>query len=65
MAAWIPAPIGVNGLMEKDLVLAEGLKLARELRRRGYSVHMTRDSDTFIPLRRAGRHSAQRTMPTC
>lgn len=43
--------IGVNGLMEKDLALAEGLKLARELRRRGYSVYMTRDSDTFIPLR--------------
>lgn len=43
--------IGVNGLMEKDLALAEGLKLARELRRRGYSVYMTRDNDTFIPLR--------------
>jgi N-acetylmuramoyl-L-alanine amidase len=43
--------IGVNGLMEKDLALAEGLKLQRELRRRGYSVYMTRDSDTFIPLR--------------
>jgi N-acetylmuramoyl-L-alanine amidase len=43
--------VGVNGLMEKDLALAEGLKLARELRRRGYSVFMTRDSDTFVPLR--------------
>lgn len=43
--------IGVNGLMEKDLALAEGLKLARELRQRGYVVHMTRDNDTFIPLR--------------
>jgi N-acetylmuramoyl-L-alanine amidase len=43
--------IGVNGLMEKDLALAEGLKLARELRRRGYSVYMTRDNDAFIPLR--------------
>jgi N-acetylmuramoyl-L-alanine amidase len=42
---------GVNGLMEKDLVLAEGLKLARELKARGYTVHMTRDNDTFIPLR--------------
>ena len=41
---------GVNGLMEKDLVLAEGLRLARVLRARGYSVHMTRDSDVFIPL---------------
>lgn len=43
--------IGVNGLMEKDLALAEASKLERELRRRGYSVYMTRDSDTFIPLR--------------
>ena len=42
---------GVNGLMEKDLVLAEGLKLARELRARGYTVYMTRDNDVFIPLR--------------
>ena len=43
--------IGVNGLMEKDLALAESLKLARELRQRGYSVFMTRESDTFVPLR--------------
>jgi N-acetylmuramoyl-L-alanine amidase len=43
--------VGVNGLMEKDLALAEGLKLARDLRARGYSVFMTRDSDIFIPLR--------------
>jgi N-acetylmuramoyl-L-alanine amidase len=42
---------GVNGLMEKDLALAEGLKLAKELRRRGYSVFLTRENDTFIPLR--------------
>ena len=43
--------VGVNGLMEKDLALAEGLKLARLLRARGYSVFMTRETDTFIPLR--------------
>ncbi len=43
--------IGVNGLMEKDLALAEGLKLARALRQRGYTVVLTRDSDSFIPLR--------------
>jgi len=36
--------------MEKDLVLAEGLKLAAVLKERGYIVHMTRDSDVFIPL---------------
>jgi N-acetylmuramoyl-L-alanine amidase len=43
--------VGVNGLMEKDLALAEGLKLRRILLSRGYTVFMTRDSDTFIPLR--------------
>ena len=43
--------IGVNGLMEKDLALAEGLKLARELRGRGYSVFLTRENDTFVPHR--------------
>lgn len=43
--------IGVNGLMEKDLALAEGLKLARELRARGYTVFLTRENDTFVPLR--------------
>jgi len=43
--------IGVNGLMEKDLALAEGLKLARALRQRGYTVVLTRDNDSFIPLR--------------
>ena len=43
--------VGVNGLMEKDLALAEGLKLARELRGRGYTVFMTRENDTFISLR--------------
>ena len=43
--------VGVNGLMEKDLALAEGLKLRRELESRGYHVFMTRSDDTFIPLR--------------
>ncbi len=42
---------GVNGLLEKDLVLAEGLHLAKELRARGFRVFMTRDKDNFIPLR--------------
>lgn len=43
--------VGVNGLMEKDLALAEGLKLKRELQARGYTVYMTRSDDSFIPLR--------------
>lgn len=43
---------GVNGLMERDLVLDEGLRLARALRRNpNYTVYMTRDTDVFIPLR--------------
>jgi N-acetylmuramoyl-L-alanine amidase len=43
--------VGVNGLMEKDLALAESLILARVLRGRGYTVFMTRENDTFVPLR--------------
>jgi N-acetylmuramoyl-L-alanine amidase len=42
--------VGVNGAAEKDLVLAEGLKLAKALRAAGYTVRMTRDSDVFVPL---------------
>lgn len=43
---------GVNGLLERDLVLDEGLRLARVLERNPhYKVYMTRDSDVFIPLR--------------
>ena len=43
---------GVNGLLEQDLVLAEGLRVAKALRHNpNYTVHMTRDSDVFIPLR--------------
>ncbi|HEX4301650.1 MAG TPA: N-acetylmuramoyl-L-alanine amidase [Rhizomicrobium sp.] len=42
---------GVNGLMEKDLVLDEALRLGRELvRRANFTVHLTRDSDVYIPL---------------
>jgi N-acetylmuramoyl-L-alanine amidase len=43
---------GVNGLLERDLVLDEGLRLARALRADPkFTVYMTRDTDTFIPLR--------------
>jgi len=42
---------GVDGSMEKDLVLDEGKRLAKLLQRRGYTVHMTRDTDIYIPLR--------------
>jgi len=43
--------VGADGTMEKDIVLAEGLKLRKTLQAHGYTVHMTRDSDVFIPLR--------------
>jgi N-acetylmuramoyl-L-alanine amidase len=43
--------IGVDGTMEKDVVLAEGLRLRKALQVHGYTVHMTRDTDVFIPLR--------------
>ena len=43
---------GVNGLLEKDLVLDEAVRLGHELTRRGiYVVHLTRDSDVYIPLK--------------
>jgi len=43
---------GANGLMEKDLVLDEAQRLARELAQRtNYVVHLTRDSDVYIPLK--------------
>jgi N-acetylmuramoyl-L-alanine amidase len=43
---------GVNGLLERELVLDEGLRVARALRRNpNFTVYMTRDSDVFIPLR--------------
>jgi len=42
--------VGVDGTMEKDIVLAEGLVLRKRLEARGYEVHMTRDTDVFIPL---------------
>jgi N-acetylmuramoyl-L-alanine amidase len=54
---------GVNGLLERDLVLDEAIRLARALRRNpNYTVYMTRDSDVFIPLRERvnigrGRHA--------
>jgi len=42
---------GVDGTMEKDLVLDEALRLRNVLQRRGYIVHLTRETDVYIPLR--------------
>lgn len=41
---------GVDGLEEKNLVLDEARRLKKVLQRRGYIVHLTRDSDIYIPL---------------
>ena len=42
---------GVNGLAEKDLVLAQSQLLARELRAQGFTVFLTREKDAYVPLR--------------
>jgi N-acetylmuramoyl-L-alanine amidase len=42
---------GIDGMMEKDLVLDEAKRLGAALKRRGYTVHLTRDTDIYIPLR--------------
>lgn len=43
---------GVNGLQEKDVVLDEAQRLGRILAaRRDYIVHLTRESDVYIPLK--------------
>ena len=42
---------GIDGTREKDIVLDEARRLAKVLTRRGYVVHLTRDSDVYIPLR--------------
>ncbi len=46
-----PGAIGPNGIMEKDVVLAVGLKLAEKLRKTlACEVILTRTTDVFIPL---------------
>lgn len=46
---------GFDGEMEKEIALDEALRLGHLLERRGYDVHFTRDSDTYIPLRERAR----------
>jgi len=41
---------GARGLVEKELVLDVGRRLAASLRERGLRVVMTRDDDRFVPL---------------
>ncbi len=45
-----PGAIGVNGAYEKNIVLAVGLELKKQLEKGGYKVEMTRSTDIFIPL---------------
>ncbi len=40
-----------NGFMEKEIVLNISRQLADKLREQGYTVHMTRNNDTFIELK--------------
>jgi len=42
---------GVDGSKEKNIVLDEARRLVSVLERRGYTVHLTRGSDVYIPLR--------------
>jgi N-acetylmuramoyl-L-alanine amidase len=41
---------GARGLLEKDLVLEVGLRLAKRLEARGFEVVLTRRDDRFVPL---------------
>ena len=43
--------VGIDGMQEKDLVLDEAKRLGAVLKKRGSIVHLTRDTDIFIPLR--------------
>jgi N-acetylmuramoyl-L-alanine amidase len=45
-----PGKVGPNGLSEKTVALSVATKLAAQLRRSGYEVHMTRSRDTLIAL---------------
>ena len=47
-----PGTHGVNGLLEKDIVLAVAMRLRTDLEATGrYKVRLTRDKDVFVPLR--------------
>lgn len=47
-----PGAVGIGGVFEKDITLATARELRRQLEATGrYRVRLTRDADTFIPLR--------------
>lgn len=43
--------IGVDGTLEKNVVLDEARRVRKTLQKHGYDVRLTRDSDVYIPLR--------------
>jgi N-acetylmuramoyl-L-alanine amidase len=45
-----PGKIGANGLREKDVTLMVSQRLATVLKERGYEVHLTRTTDTYVSL---------------
>jgi N-acetylmuramoyl-L-alanine amidase len=47
--------LGPGGAMEKNITLSMATRLAGRLREKGFTVIMTRDDDTFIPLRERTR----------
>lgn len=42
--------VGCMGLKEKNITMQVGTKVAHLLRKKGYSVFLTRSADTFVPL---------------
>lgn len=44
--------MGVNKVCEKTIVLSVAKMLEKELKRRGYTTYMTRNSDTYIDLKK-------------
>ena len=47
--------VGYKKIMEKEVVLHLALEVEKELKKRGYTVVMTRDRDIFIPLQKRTR----------
>ena len=45
-----PGKVGPNGLREKDVTLLISKRLATVLEERGYEVHLTRTTDTYVSL---------------
>lgn len=55
-----PGAVGSGGVREKDVALALGLALARELRRvPNLEVHVTREDDVLVPLWQRGERATR------